>query len=121
MLEAGFPITSFRIVIQNERYEEWLKTMKQLRKLFNEYDTRVLNYHKRPCCKTPKAYNSTAAQGNFLETLNMTLNCKLFLAAQKADTFYAPNFEKVGDILVSACPYVCMYVCVCVFMFKISS
>ena len=31
--------------------------------------------------------------------------------------FYAPNFEKVGDILVSACPYVCM----CVFMFEISS
>ena len=28
---------------------------------------------------------------------------------------YAPNFEKVGDILVSACPYVC------VFMFEISS
>ena len=27
--------------------------------------------------------------------------------------FYAPNFEKVGDILVSACPYVC--VCVCVY------
>ena len=26
--------------------------------------------------------------------------------------FYAPNFEKVGDILVSACPYVCMYVCI---------
>ena len=23
-------------------------------------------------------------------------------------TFYAPNFEKVGDILVSACPYVCV-------------
>ena len=30
---------------------------------------------------------------------------------------YAPNFEKVGDILVSACPYVCKYV----FMFEISS
>ena len=29
--------------------------------------------------------------------------------------FYAPNFEKVGDILVSACPYVCMCVCVCVY------
>ena len=26
--------------------------------------------------------------------------------------FYAPNFEKVGDILVSACPYV--YMCVCI-------
>ena len=24
---------------------------------------------------------------------------------------YAPNFEKVGDILVSACPYVCVNVC----------
>ena len=28
--------------------------------------------------------------------------------------FYAPNFEKVGDILVSACPYVYVCVCVCV-------
>ena len=27
--------------------------------------------------------------------------------------YYAPNFEKVGDILVSACPYVC--VCVCMY------
>ena len=24
--------------------------------------------------------------------------------------YYAPNFEKVGDILVSACPYVCVCV-----------
>ena len=24
--------------------------------------------------------------------------------------FYAPNFEKVGDILVSACPCVCIHV-----------
>ena len=27
---------------------------------------------------------------------------------------YAPNFEKVGDILVSACPCVCVCVCVSV-------
>ena len=26
--------------------------------------------------------------------------------------FYAPNFEKVEDILVSACPYVCVCVCI---------
>ena len=25
---------------------------------------------------------------------------------------YSPNFEKVGDILVSACPCVCMCVCI---------
>ena len=34
-------------------------------------------------------------------------NCWIF-------DIYAPNFEKVGDILVSACPCVCMYVSVCV-------
>ena len=34
---------------------------------------------------------------------------------------YAPNSEKVGDILVSACPYVCMYERMYVFMFEISS
>ena len=35
-------------------------------------------------------------------------------ASQGTFSSYAPNFEKVGDILVSACPYVCMCVCVCV-------
>ena len=30
--------------------------------------------------------------------------------------FYAPNFEKVGDILVSACPCVCLFVCMCACM-----
>ena len=34
---------------------------------------------------------------------------------------YAPNFEKVGDILVSVCPSVCVYVCVCVWGMEISS
>ena len=24
-------------------------------------------------------------------------------------SYYAPNFEKVGDTLVSACPYVCVW------------
>ena len=46
----------------------------------------------------------------------------LFLVSIISNTeinIYAPNFEKVGDILVSACPCVC--VCVCVFMFEISS
>ena len=54
-----------------------MKTLKQLRKLFNEYQERVINYHNRPGYRVPKAHNSTAAQGNFLETLNMSLNCML--------------------------------------------
>ena len=65
-----------------------MKTLKQLRKLFNEYDKRVLNYHKRPGYRTPRARNSTAAQGNFLETLNMTLNCKFYAKSQKSCTTF---------------------------------
>ena len=36
----------------------------------------------------------------------MTKNKKLYY--NRALLFYAPNFEKVGDILVSACPCVCV-------------
>ena len=36
------------------------------------------------------------------------------IVLQFYNTFYAPNFEKVGDILVSACPCVCVCVCVSV-------
>ena len=32
----------------------------------------------------------------------------------KVRDFYAPNFEKVGSILLSACPCVCVLVCVCI-------
>ena len=32
--------------------------------------------------------------------------------SRKLQCCYAPNFEKVGDILVSACPYVCVCACV---------
>lgn len=63
--------------MQNERYDDWMPTMIQLRKLFNEYLSRVLDDHRFEGCKIPQAHNSSAAQGNFLETLNMSLNCEL--------------------------------------------
>ena len=37
--------------------------------------------------------------------------CRRFGARLDQNSCYAPNFEKVGDILVSACPYVCVSVC----------
>ena len=40
-----------------------------------------------------------------------TANKKIRARGQYYWCYYAPNFEKVGDILVSACPYVCMIVC----------
>ena len=35
------------------------------------------------------------------------------LGSLATPTFYAPNFEKVGNILISACPYVCLCVYSC--------
>ncbi|XP_058807766.1 GATOR complex protein Iml1 isoform X1 [Phymastichus coffea] len=67
----------YRVAVQNERYEDWSNVLVQLRKLFTDYQKIVLEYH---CSNVkseviiPKASNSTAAQGNFLEVLNMSLN-----------------------------------------------
>jgi hypothetical protein len=41
------------VAVQNERYEDW---------------------SPRPGVKIPKAVNSSVSQGNFLETLNISLN-----------------------------------------------
>ncbi|XP_017880904.1 GATOR complex protein DEPDC5 isoform X5 [Ceratina calcarata] len=64
----------YRVVVQNERFEDWSNVLVQLRKLFTDYQKIVLEYHQKPGVAIPKAVNSTAAQGNFLEVLNMSLN-----------------------------------------------
>ncbi|XP_076106602.1 GATOR complex protein Iml1-like isoform X2 [Mytilus galloprovincialis] len=87
----------YRIIIQNERYEDWTTTIKKLRKCINQYQDYVLKYHERPGEKIPKAYNSTAAQGNFLETLNMTLN--LF-----EKYYFDRNFDRTGKVAVVITP-----------------
>lgn len=64
----------YRVAVQNERYEDWSNVLVQLRKLFTDYQKIVLEYHQKPGLVIPKAFNSSAAQGNFLEVLNMSLN-----------------------------------------------
>ncbi|XP_033220943.1 GATOR complex protein Iml1 [Belonocnema kinseyi] len=64
----------YRVAVQNERYEDWSNVLVQLRKLFTDYQKIVLEYHQRSGITVPTATNSTAAQGNFLEVLNMSLN-----------------------------------------------
>ncbi|KAL0272635.1 UNVERIFIED_CONTAM: hypothetical protein PYX00_005527 [Menopon gallinae] len=64
----------YRVAVQNERYEDWTSTLVQLRRLFTDYQKQVVEYHKRDDVVIPRAVNSTAAQGNFLEVLNMSLN-----------------------------------------------
>ncbi|XP_056008596.1 GATOR complex protein DEPDC5-like isoform X2 [Ostrea edulis] len=87
----------YRIVVQNERYDDWTTTMMLLRKLCNTYKDKILNYHRQRGHKVPVAYNSRAAQGNFLETLNMSLN--LF------EGYYIDrNFDRTGKVAVVITP-----------------
>lgn len=73
-------------MVQNEKYEDWQNTLITLRQVFVDYHEYLLNFHKNkfPGHRVPKAYISTAAQGNFLEVLNMSLNV----------------FEKVGAVKI---------------------
>ncbi|XP_030380275.1 GATOR complex protein Iml1 isoform X3 [Scaptodrosophila lebanonensis] len=64
----------YRVAIQNERNDDWCTVLAQLRKLFTSYQETVLRYHQRENMNIPPAMNSTAAQGNFLEVLNISLN-----------------------------------------------
>lgn len=64
----------YRVAIQNERNDDWSSILVQLRRLFTSYQNMVLQYHDRPDAHIPPATNSTAAQGNFLEVLNISLN-----------------------------------------------
>ncbi|RUS89768.1 hypothetical protein EGW08_002471, partial [Elysia chlorotica] len=88
----------YRVVIQNERYEEWSGVLRELRTIFNTYED-ILNFH-RPSnegWKMPKGTISMAAQGNFLETLNMSLN--LF------EKYYLDrNFDRTGKVSVVITP-----------------
>ena len=73
-LLLSFWIFSSRVVVQNERYEDWTATLIELKKIFIEYPERVLRYHQREGVHVPESWNSTSVQGNFLQVLNMALN-----------------------------------------------
>ena len=64
----------YRVVVQNEKFEDWFPTLTLLRQTFTDYKKLVTEYHHREGFTIPTATNSTAAQGNFLEVLNISLN-----------------------------------------------
>lgn len=65
----------YRVAIQNERSDDWAKVLIHLNRLFHMYKEEVINYHQQEGdVKIPRAYNSSASQGNVLEVLNISLN-----------------------------------------------
>lgn len=73
-----------RVVIQNERYEDWAAaSLNLLRRLYFTYKDDVLHYHQKLHGLSPElfpeAYLSQASEGNILEVLNMALNGEYIL------------------------------------------
>lgn len=64
----------YRVAIQNDRFDDWNAVLQKLRTMFTNYQRQVLGNYEKLGAGIPKAYNSTAAQGNYLEVLNMSLN-----------------------------------------------
>ena len=71
--------------MQNERFEDWMPTVLTLKEHFSTFKRSVLNYHEQKLSAKdesqegdnlpiPKSKISSAAQGNFLEVLNMSMN-----------------------------------------------
>ncbi|ODM94660.1 DEP domain-containing protein 5 [Orchesella cincta] len=89
----------YRVAVQNEKYEDWGSTLIYLRRIFVQYQSSLLDFHKRiyPSVRLPKCCISSAAQGNFLEVLNMSLNVfeKHFLDR---------SFDRTGQLSVVITP-----------------
>ena len=66
----------YRVVVQNERFDDWSPTVRQLKKIFTEYKDYILQYHSEEESDLipPRPFISSASQGNFLEVLNISLN-----------------------------------------------
>ena len=66
----------YRVLVQNERFEDWNPILGQLRRMFTDYKRSILEYHSVNCdlSEIPPNRISVSSQGNFLEVLNMSLN-----------------------------------------------
>ncbi len=64
----------FSVIYQNERYDDWLPRLGKIKKVLVNYKEELLTYHKKQLqgAKMPNGTISCAADGNFLETLNLS-------------------------------------------------
>ncbi|CAF3777058.1 unnamed protein product [Rotaria magnacalcarata] len=67
----------YRVIYQNERYDDWSSRLATIKKVLINYKEELLTYHKKKLPKNkadefPRGFISGAADGNFLETLNLS-------------------------------------------------
>nr|XP_020475229.1 DEP domain-containing protein 5 isoform X3 [Monopterus albus] len=84
----------YRVVAQNERRDEWTSLLVTIKKLFIQYPVLV---RLKEADGFPVGYNSTAAQGNYLEAINLSFNV--------FDKHYINrNFDRTGQMSVVITP-----------------
>lgn len=90
----------YRVAFQNDRFDlhDWNAKLTTLKSLFNQYQSEVIDRHQEKYkTKIPRAYNSSASQGNFLEVLNMSLN-----VFEKH--YFDRSFDRTGQLSVVVSP-----------------
>ena len=70
------------VIYQNERYDDWLPRLAKIKQVLVNYKEDLVNYHKKQLPKAeadkmPNGVISCAADGNFLETLNLSSSGRL--------------------------------------------
>ncbi|XP_028448314.1 GATOR complex protein DEPDC5 isoform X5 [Perca flavescens] len=92
--EGRFYEDFYRVVAQNERRDEWTSLLVTIKKLFIQYPVLV---RLKEADGFPAGYNSTAAQGNYLEAINLSFNV--------FDKHYINrNFDRTGQMSVVITP-----------------
>ncbi|ESO06504.1 hypothetical protein HELRODRAFT_63880, partial [Helobdella robusta] len=84
------------VVVQNDRNEDWSKTIGSLKTIFSTYDNDVLHFHEDKQLSRA-SFNSTSSDGNVLEVINMALNVY--------EKFYMDrSFERTGKMSMIITP-----------------
>ncbi|XP_018117225.1 GATOR complex protein DEPDC5 isoform X8 [Xenopus laevis] len=84
----------YKVVVQNERREEWTSLLVTIKKLFIQYPVLVRLENAEGF---PPAHNSTSDQGNYLEAINLSFNV--------FDKHYINrNFDRTGQMSVVITP-----------------
>ncbi|XP_058888828.1 GATOR complex protein DEPDC5-like isoform X2 [Acipenser ruthenus] len=92
--EGRFYEDFYRVVAQNERREEWTTLLVTIKKLFIQYPVLV---RLKVAGGFPSGHNSTAAEGNYLEAINLSFNV--------FDKHYINrNFDRTGQMSVVITP-----------------